>query len=110
MLATEGLLDNAGSMVMTNALMHFTKQGIDKPPNGLGMSRAALIDRQGGRADSTCQNAADLGAAQRRRIHARVGRQPSLQRRKEIIADDSIAFLEIARSPSHPVAPNLAWT
>jgi hypothetical protein len=74
------------------------------------MSRAALIDRQGGRADSTFQNAADLGAAQRRRLDAHVGRQPSLQWWEEIIADDSITFLEIARSSSQLVAPNLALT
>ena len=43
-------------------------------PNGLGMSRAAVIEREGGRADSNFQNATDLGAAQRRRLHARVGR------------------------------------
>ena len=45
--------------------------------NGLGMSRAAPIDREGTRADSSFQNADDLGAAQRRRLHARVGPQAS---------------------------------
>jgi hypothetical protein len=32
-------------------------------PNGLALSCAALIEREGGRTDSTFQNAADLEAA-----------------------------------------------
>ena len=36
------------------------------PPNGLGMSRAAILDRESCRADSSLQNANDLGAAKRR--------------------------------------------
>jgi hypothetical protein len=49
---------------------------LDGPrPNGLGMSRAAILDRESCRADSSLQNASDRGAAKRRRLHARVGRQ-----------------------------------
>jgi hypothetical protein len=45
------------------------------PPNGLPLSCAALLDREGSRADSSFQNRPDLGAAQRRRLHALVGSQ-----------------------------------
>ena len=48
---------------------------MERPSNGLGMSRAAPIEREGDRANSRFQNADDLGAAKRRRLHARVGRQ-----------------------------------
>jgi hypothetical protein len=44
-------------------------------PNGQGMSRAALIDRQGRRAYSIFQNAADLGP------RSGVGSMPMLGRR-----------------------------
>jgi hypothetical protein len=33
------------------------------PPNGLPISRAALLDRQSNRAENNLQNASDLGAA-----------------------------------------------
>jgi hypothetical protein len=33
------------------------------PPNGLRISRAAAIDREGNRANPTFQNTTDLGAA-----------------------------------------------
>lgn len=44
------------------------------PPNGLALSRAALISREHGQSDSGCQNAVDLVAALRRRLQRRVGR------------------------------------
>ena len=37
------------------------------------ISRAAPLDRESHRADSSVQNSSDLGAAQRRRLHGRVG-------------------------------------
>ena len=45
------------------------------PANGLGISRAAPLDRESCRADSSHQNRTDLVDAQRRRLHARVGRR-----------------------------------
>ncbi len=42
-------------------------------PNGLRFTRAAAIDREYGWAESGFQNRADLGAAKRRRVQARVG-------------------------------------
>jgi hypothetical protein len=46
------------------------------PPNGLGISGGALIDRYGCRADSTVQKSPDLAGAERRPLHARVSPQP----------------------------------
>jgi hypothetical protein len=46
------------------------------PPNGLGITRAAPIDRDDGRIESSFQNRHDLGATKRRRVHARVGPRP----------------------------------
>ena len=45
-----------------------------RPPNGLRITRAALVDRKSARAKSYLQNRRDLAAAKRRRVHARVGR------------------------------------
>jgi hypothetical protein len=48
-------------------------------PNGLGFSGGAPLDREGGRAESSCQNGSDLAGAKRRPLQARVGRaRPSL--------------------------------
>jgi hypothetical protein len=44
-------------------------------PNGLALSRAAPLDREGDRAGSSFQNADDLEAALRRRLQRHVGRQ-----------------------------------
>jgi len=41
-------------------------------PNGLPITRAAPIDRESDRVDTSLQNADDLGAAQRRRVHGLV--------------------------------------
>jgi len=43
--------------------------------NGLGISGGAPIDREDGRANSIFQNSDDLAGAERRPLHARVGRQ-----------------------------------
>ena len=45
-------------------------------PNGLRVSRAAPIDREGFWRESNFQKSYDLAAAKRRRLHAPVGRQP----------------------------------
>lgn len=45
-----------------------------RPPNGLRISRAAPIDRDYVVADSNPQNRPDRVDAERRRVHARVGR------------------------------------
>jgi len=50
-------------------------QALMMPPNGLRVSRAASIDRDELRAESNFQNATDLGAAKRRRLHALVSPQ-----------------------------------
>jgi hypothetical protein len=44
-------------------------------PNGLGISGGAPIDRYGCRADSNLQNSPDLAGAERRPLHAHVGRR-----------------------------------
>jgi len=44
-------------------------------PNGLPISRAAVIDRESCRAEATFQNRYDLGAAKRRRLDGLVGRR-----------------------------------
>jgi len=46
-----------------------------KPPNGLGISGGAPIDRYEGRADSDLQKSGDLAGATRRPLHARVSRR-----------------------------------
>src|SRR6266487_1414238 len=46
-----------------------------KRPNGLPITRAALIDREDCRAKSSIQNRRDLGAAQRRQVEALIGRR-----------------------------------
>jgi len=43
-------------------------------PNGLGFSGGAPISREGGQAESRCQNRHDLVGAKRRPLQARVGR------------------------------------
>ena len=43
-------------------------------PNGLGISGGALLDREDGRADTSVQKSTDLVGAERRPLHARVGR------------------------------------
>jgi hypothetical protein len=48
-------------------------QNRQKGPNGLPITRAARLDRESGQAKSSVQNRPDLGAAQRRRVHGRVG-------------------------------------
>jgi hypothetical protein len=48
------------------------------PPNGLRVSRAAPLDGTGSWHKPSLQNRYDLGAAKRRRLHARVGPQVSL--------------------------------
>jgi hypothetical protein len=57
----------------------FTKNGVPTTlpqlPNGVGISGGALIDRKSGRADSNLQKSNDLAGAERRPLHARVGRQ-----------------------------------
>jgi hypothetical protein len=53
-------------------------------PNGLALSRAALIDRQGSRADAMSQKRHDLGAALRRKRLRRVGPQAFLLPKKSI--------------------------
>ena len=43
-----------------------------EPPNGLGISGGALLDREGYRADSNLQNGYNLAGAKRRPLHALV--------------------------------------
>jgi len=45
-------------------------------PNGLRFTRAAPLDRDDRREETAFQNRHDLGAAQRRRVEARVGLRP----------------------------------
>jgi hypothetical protein len=47
-----------------------------KPPNGLPITRAAWIDREHDRPDTSFQNTDDLVDAERRRVHGRVGPRP----------------------------------
>ena len=60
------------------------------PANGLPISRAALLDRESCRADSSLQNSSDLGAAKRRRLH------PTITAGRDSPLDD--------RSPSYPIS------
>jgi len=48
---------------------------VEAPPNGLGISGGALIDRYRCRADADFQKSDDLVGAERRPLHARVGPQ-----------------------------------
>ncbi len=56
-------------------LVHAGKWFAQCPPNGLPITRAALLDREDIVADSNAQNRPDLVDAQRRRVHGRVSRQ-----------------------------------
>lgn len=47
----------------------------ETPPNGLALSRVALIGRERNQSDSVFQNGDDLRAAQRRRLQRLVRRQ-----------------------------------
>ena len=71
-----------------------------RPPNALRVSRAAPLDREGSRAESRFQNASDLAAAQRRRLHALVGPQSALGLQNALYDDvdfgDAFAELRFA--------------
>jgi len=84
--------------------------GLMEPPNGLGFSGGALIDREGSRADSNFQNGRDLVGAKRRPLQARVGRVAGFRHSDAIgysgVIDTTVPrFVEghrIARFESHP--------
>ena len=68
-------------------------------PNGLPITRAAAIDQESPKADTRFQNAPDLVAATRRRMHGHVGRALNLcfvLRQHEVVS--MITFL-VKRAP-----------
>jgi hypothetical protein len=62
----------------SNIVVNFTKYCVDERPNGLRFSRAASFDREMLSADTAFQKRTILLDAQRRRLHALVGRVPRL--------------------------------